>query len=382
MLASMPLETRDEFRSDLGLVEKTFSAGVTLKRARAQENHWERWAEFCHGHNLDPFLRDCVDPIPILQTFGQRYQDGRLAPSQRAVASRTVEDALRAIGQKYTSVGSTDPRKNCFGEIDFRVRRQLKSYAKADGPPIRVKPVPVTIVLYILGQAFGAIRSAGKSAVADMIVIAFYYLLRPGEYTGTATDDTPFRLQDILLHKGTIYLNHRTEPAHRLMQATSAAYIFTRQKNGVRNEHIVHGRSMHQHCCPVLATVRRLLHHRANNSPEATPLASYYQGGKRHLIRAKDVTDTLKNAAAVTSSTTGIRSAEITARSLRAGGAMALLCGKTDKDVIKLVGRWHSDAMMRYLHAQAEPLMRHLAKVMFNNGTYTFLPDEWVPQHE
>ena len=58
---------------------------------------------------------------------------------------------------------------------------------------------------------------------------------------------------------------------------------------------------------------------------------------------------------------------------------MALLCGGADTDIIKLLGRWHSDAMIRYLHQDATPVMSRLAVKMFNNGTYSFLPDATVP---
>ena len=35
--------------------------------------------------------------------------------------------------------------------------------------------------------------------------------------------------------------------------------------------------------------------------------------------------------------------------------------------------------MMRYLHIQAQPIMRPFAKLMFNGGRYSFLPDQTVP---
>jgi hypothetical protein len=41
---------------------------------------------------------------------------------------------------------------------------------------------------------------------------------------------------------------------------------------------------------------------------------------------------------------------DVTACSLHHGSAMALLLGGTDKDTIKLVGRWQSDAIFCYLH--------------------------------
>ena len=58
---------------------------------------------------------------------------------------------------------------------------------------------------------------------------------------------------------------------------------------------------------------------------------------------------------------------------------MALLCAKVDPNLIQMLGRWHSDAMMRYLHLQAQPIMKRFAASMFNNGTYSFLPEESVP---
>lgn len=244
-----------------------------------------------------------------------------------------------------------------------------------------MKPVPITIVLYILQQAYGTVRHPDRCAIANTIVIAFFYLLRPGEYTGTTTDDAAFTLADIGLHVGNRRLDLFTAPAHDILAATAASYTFTTQKNGTRNETITHGRSGDPYCCPVTATIRLVLYHLGRNdvSPK-TPLASYYSANnRRRAIKGQDITDTLRNAAAILRSTTGLHPKDISARSLRAGGAMALLCGNVDHNLIQMLGRWHSDAMMRYLHLQAQPVMNKFASAMFNDGNYTFLPDETVP---
>jgi hypothetical protein len=284
------------------------------------------------------------------------------------------------VGQKFASMGSKDIRKDAFGKIDFRVSRMLRSWKLVDAPPTRVKPVPVTIILYILARAFNQARVEGNMAIADMIAIAFFFLLRPGEYTGTTSDDAPFRLRDIQFYRGSQLVSAATGDLEDIRQATAVALVFTTQKNGNRNEKIVHGRSGHPLCCPVKAVIRRVLHLRQKKAKSDAPLASYYNTRHRRVaIQAKDVTDVLRLAAGSLRRETGLSPEEISARSIRAGGAMALLCGKIDHDTIKLLGRWHSDAMMRYLHVQAEPIMRNFAKTMFNNGTYTFLPDETVP---
>jgi len=54
----------------------------------------------------------------------------------------------------------------------------------------------------------------------------------------------------------------------------------------------------------------------------------------------------------------GVDPANIAARSLRASGAMALLLGSMDPDKIRIVSCWKSDAMFRYLHAHALPLIQ------------------------
>ena len=57
-----------------------------------------------------------------------------------------MEDSLRAIGQTFAAMGADDPRLDNFGQIDFRLRRQLAGYARTDPPPARVKPIPVQIL--------------------------------------------------------------------------------------------------------------------------------------------------------------------------------------------------------------------------------------------
>jgi len=203
--------------------------------------------------------------------------------------------------------------------------------------------------------------------------------LRPGEHTGTVTDDRPFHLCDIALHLGERRLDHSTATIAELQAATACSYTFTTQKNGMRGEVITHGRSGHPLCCPVTATTRRMLHHQQHNTAQNNPLASCYRNNRLVTIKAKDVTDQLQSAVTTNVQATGLAPTEISARSLRAGGAMALLCGDVDHNLIQLLGHWHSDAMMRCLHLQAQPIMKTFAKAMFNNGNYSFLPSETAP---
>ena len=55
-------------------------------------------------------------------------------------------------------------------------------------------------------------------------------------------------------------------------------------------------------------------------------------------------------------------------------------CSNVDTDTIKLIGRWQSDAMLRYLHLQAQPVMSGFSRKMLVAGDYRFhAADTLVP---
>ena len=161
------------------------------------------------------------------------------------------------IGQAFSSVGTLDP---CFslidGKIDFRLRRQKRSWKKGDAPPKRVKPCPITIVIWLLNCAYDADMSNNSDmSMADMICIAFFFLLRPSKYTGITTDDAAFSLNDVYLYLGKRKLPLATTTDAELKASTSCALHFTTQKNLCKGDVIAQSSSHHSRCCPVKALV-------------------------------------------------------------------------------------------------------------------------------
>jgi hypothetical protein len=273
-------------------------------------------------------------------------------------------------------VGAQDPRLNPVGQIDFRLRRQLAAYARLDDPPARVKPVPVPILRHVMAQAALA-NDPVAQALADMLCIAFFFLLRPGEYTGTVSDTQPFQLRDVRFFLGDLSLNCATTPAPQLLSASFVTLEFTTQKNSVRGEVIGLGRSGDPNFCPVVATARRVLHLRQAAALPSQPLASYLNPASATLrrITPSELTALLRMSTHLLGPTYGFLPSDVSARSLRAAGAMALLCANVDTDRIRLLGRWRSDEMLRYLHVQAEPVMRNFASQMLAGGHFALLPN-------
>ena len=369
---------RDAFGADLCLAQATTRTALVPQRANARDYTWSIWESYCASLGISPFLEAISDPIPYLQVFAQRYRDGRLSKSTHGVRSRTVEQALRDIGQTLAGLGAFDPRLDGPRTLDLRLTHQLRAYGKIDDPPTRVQPAPLQLLQHLHK---GSLDTWAR-AVCDLAFIGFFFLCRPGEYTFPSAPDTrnsPFCLCDVTFYHGPRAVPATTGTLNDISSATSVYLTFTDQKNGVRGERIGHCRSHDATACPVLALARRVLHLRAHHAPPTSPLYLVHTVNRFIPIRSNAITQALRVSAAATSSSLNIDPSRVSARSLRAGGAMALLCAGIDSDIIRLVGRWRSDEMLRYLHAQALPHITNLAAAMVEHGTFSLLPHQPFP---
>lgn len=187
-MENAPPAARDALGSDLRLAQKTVASGVVPSRNRKAERTWAVWLSFCTSINVDPFLTTLADPVPILQTFGLRWRDGRLSPSKLENKARSVEDAIRLVCQKFSSLGAKDPRLNAAGKQDFRLIRMYAAWKKEDDPPTRVEPVPMLILLRAAELAGNSTRDV---ATMDCFWIFTFYYDRESTQTPQAMQNIP-----------------------------------------------------------------------------------------------------------------------------------------------------------------------------------------------
>ena len=87
-----------------------------------------------------------------------------------------------------------------------------------------------------------------------------FFLLRPGEYTGTKSDSSPFRLSDVTFSVGVTVFDAATAINNEHAAATFLILVFTTLKNGVRVEKIGHGATGDPILLPKEALRRRVDH--------------------------------------------------------------------------------------------------------------------------
>jgi hypothetical protein len=202
-------------------------------------------------------------------------------------------------------------------------------------------------------------------AIADLLTIAFFFLLRPGEYTmptsRSRTRTVQFRRKDVRLFKQGNILPHNT-PLDKLRTADAVRLYLDNQKNGQRGS-TMHHTARPGSFCLVKALANRV-HYLYTLAPhdDALPISLAAPGihvSPSHItlaVRESVVLSGLLNL--------GYNPTGVSAHSLRASGAMALRLNNVGEDLIKKLGRWSSSTWLTYIHAQISSLTAGLSERM------------------
>jgi hypothetical protein len=207
------------------------------------------------------------------------------------------------------------------------------------------------------------LATAKDCRLADLTIVAFYYLLRSGEYCKAYNPKLTiaFRRKDIRLWRDGHLIPH-TAPLPTLLQADSATLYLENQKNSQKGASIHHSSVTSSAACPVRA-LARIVHSLLNITPEEDAPISLY--GTQQHITSQHITKALRQAAVRSGLLEcGYTLDRISAHSLRAGGAMALKLANYDEALIKKIGRWSSDTWLTYIHSQIACLTTGIAERM------------------
>jgi hypothetical protein len=198
----------------------------------------------------------------------------------------------------------------------------IKSWKSYNPAPLHVKIIPIQVIQRV--ATLLQLPSASDSlyqATTNMIILAFFFLHWLGEYTNN--NNTPFCLKDVQLFIGPHCLNLQTSSAKELTQACFGSVTFTDQKNGVRGKLIGQASVGNSFVCLVKALVQRVLYLRSQNAPHTTPLSWVFNTPAQ--VTPSVLTATLRDCVQYLGPNLGFLPSEVSARSLRATGATALL---------------------------------------------------------
>ncbi len=307
-----------------------------------RDKYWRAWTAHCARYGKSSAPGTTEPDTDKLLTFAVAVREGQYRRGAQ-VKVQSVEKALRHVAQKLVLDGCPDPRKASTAQqaLDLPISRLLKSFGNSDPPAESKLAIPISTITAISEQYRWNPR---LDVVADLVTIAFFYLLQVGEYTSPASHrekrTIPLRLCDIKLWRTGVVLHHSSGLAN-LLTADSATICIAHTKNGSKGV-VVHHEAIGGPICPVAALARQVANILVG--PLTGTLDMVYSGGTvTSKVTDRDIGVAVRWEAIYDGLLLrGYTLNRISSHSLRAGGAMALKLGGALDSTIMRVGRWTS----------------------------------------
>ena len=262
--------------------------------------------------------------------------------------------------------------KNSYKEP---VARIIKNYRREDPPSTPQLAVPVQISEEC--QCAGYISNNPlKKAVRDLVIIAFYYLLRVGEYTKPritikngktrrATRTMQFSVANIGFFKDNKILPQES-PLQKLLTADSCTFKISNQKNRRMGE-TIHQCAIPSKHCPVKAASHRVHHILQHHGNTDNLICNVFLSATNTWtqVTPQQMMKSIRSAAeALQLHKNGLNAYLLGMHLLRAGGTMTLkLQGEKDTTIMKM-GRWTSLTFLQYIHHQIAHLKKDISQKM------------------
>jgi hypothetical protein len=283
------------------------------------------------------------------------------------------------VAQTFLENYATDPRISPDGKTALSVRRILAGFKACDGNESRQKAIPVSVIKQV-EKLYSSSKDPLQSATAQLIIGAFFFAMRSCEYSKTTSPLESKRTKiltigDIRFFKDSEIISHNDIG---LLEADIVSITFKSQKNGEKNKTISMHRSNDSSTCPVLvwtSIVRRIRSY--NQSSDSTPVNCYLsrQGRIGYVTSTQIRTKIRAAAASIGEASLGFKIEEIGCHSLRSGSAMAMYLAGVTVTTIQLIGRWKSDAFMRYIREQVDCFTQNVSSRMLTTKNFYTIPN-------
>ena len=375
-MEGIPISSKATFARDFLSSWRTIADGVTPKVTKTREKYWKAWATYATACKTDPFLEhtDNLRRDLVVNAFAARVRAGTYGRGSQ-IRVQGVSDALSAISKTIQLAGKHSPIYREDGKsYNLSTARLLEGYRREDPPAVPQLAVPISVPNQCYKLAMQS-SSPKEEATGQLIIIAFYYLLRVGEYTKPryvtrggkrirATRTKQFSVGNIGFFKNGKIIP-RSSPLEVLLSCDSATLKISNQKNGRMGDTIHQEAVPDAPACPVKALAYRVHHILSHGGNNDNLLCDYFNNDECDSITSNDIILAIRHAGKVLKlHEQAIDTDLIGAHSLRAGGAMALKLSGASDTIIMKVGRWRSLTFTQYIHNQIAHLSKDISKKM------------------
>lgn len=365
--------------ADLAAAEAARKGTVTEKTHEDQARAWRRWKEWCDSVGLiDDYLLvhfNRYQQIRLMGAFAMAVRGARFSgPSYDTLAEGTVRGTISFVAQTFRELDRPNPTRDEDGELGRLLSRQFRAYKNEDPNPVQQKALPFCVLKELAKKS----ATESQRAISQLGIGAIFFACRSCEYLKVPQAEK--RRTDILRLRNIRFFKNGRETSHNspwLEFADSVSITFEWQKKDERMDTVTHLASGDILLSPTrqwAALVRRIRAY--PGATDDTPVSAVWRYGRIEHITSKEMVDALRAAVvSIGEDILGFKKEEIGTHSIRAGAAMAMFLGECPVYTIMMIGRWSSDAFLRYIRKQVEQFSHNVSRRMIQFQFFRHVPD-------
>eukprot|EP00957_Ditylum_brightwellii_P071281 5418852-Ditylum_brightwellii.AAC.1 len=205
-----------------------------------REKYWRHWQQYAKRWNKDSFLDNASELKQgiIITAFAARVRTGIYSRGHQVSVS-SITGALSTISKTIQLAQKHSPVYREDQKYILPVEKCVKGIQRQDPLSIPQLAVPVSVPIECHRMAYAA-KNIGVQAAADLALVAFYFLLRVGEYMlphkvkqngvwKQATCTVQLRISNVGFYKVSKLLE-RNAPITKLLQADAATLKISNKK--------------------------------------------------------------------------------------------------------------------------------------------------------
>ena len=357
---------------------RSIADGVVAKTEKGRSKYWEHWCTYAKLCGVAPDLQTTPSQeVDIIITgFASRVRTGYYGRGDQVKVS-SVTEALAAISTSLELGSKQTPLYRAHNVYNLPIQRCVEGMRRDDPLPIPQLAVPIAVVKKVFALTHQPNSTAHAQTIGDLITIAFFFLLRVGEYTKprrtrvngvwkSATRTKQFTVENVGFFKNDKNVS-RKATLKDLLSCDSVTLRISNQKNG-RMGQTMHVKAIkNSRHCPVKALARRVYYILSNGGSDKTLLCDYLdkENSTWKSVEAKEIIKQVRAGVTICGlQDCGIDPDLVGAHSLRAGGAMAMKLNGCSTEEIMKHGRWRSLTFMMYIHNQIAHLSSDISQRM------------------
>ena len=348
--------------------------GVTSGTSSKQSAHFRKWKDYANSMGIkDPWLRSFSvhQRNLIMSGFANSIRNNEFGKKKKKkeLMGDTVATTLNNVSTTFRQCSFRNPTLDEDGMKSILISRQVKGYRKVDPATKHQLALPFSCFKTIYNKQ----DSNLNLVLGQLIAGALFFAMRSCEYSKVPKSDD--RKTKILRLYNLQFFNGPEEVTNinRIQSAQFIRITFEYTKTDRKNDQVIQHRTDSDFCpVKIWAQIKKRVLSYPKTSDQSKVNLIFTDGKLKEIASSQTRSFIRSTVLELDPLQKSFDISRIGTHSIRTSTAMILHCAKKATYIIMMLGRWASEAFMKYIRSQLSEFSSDLSSIIINSNEKFF----------